>query len=208
MDENRRAEQLARAVAGDSESLQKLIVYYHSSWRQVIVANADPDLTHRIDPDDILQLAYVTVFEALPQAQFDGPAGFYKWGEAIAISRLRDAERALRRRKRDVGREVRDAPRVAGSCPGLIDRVAHADPSPSRQLARDEAVAVVLSSLARLKPDYREVIRLRFLEGQEVADIARKLGRSEGAIHVLCHRSLKALRELLHPVSRFHSRAD
>ena len=53
------------------------------------------------------------------------------------------------------------------------------------------AVADLLGSLA---PDQRAVIVLRVLEGFSVAETARILRRSAGAVRVLQHRALKRLR--------------
>lgn len=138
--------------------------------------------------------------------RFDGPAGFYKWLEAIAVSRLKDQQRALRRQKRDIAREARDPREAAASYPDLVERLAGAEPTPSRRVARDEAVAAVMSCLARLSDDQRAVVRLRFLEGRPVADVAAELGKSEPAIHMLCHRGLKSLRELMVSISRYLTR--
>ena len=93
------------------------------------------------------------------------------------------------------------------SYPDLVDRVAAADGTPSRLVSRDEAVAAIVSSLARLTADQREVMRLRFLEGKSVADVATRLGKTETAVHSLCLRALKALRKLMGSISRYLTRS-
>jgi RNA polymerase sigma-70 factor (ECF subfamily) len=72
-------------------------------------------------------------------------------------------------------------------------------------MAQDEAIAALLSSLARLTDDQREVIRLRFLEGRPVAEIAGRLDKTEAAIHMLSHRGLKALEELMGSITQYLS---
>ena len=47
---------------------------------------------------------------------------------------------------------------------------------------------------ARLRPDQAECITLRFLHGLSVAETARVLGRSEGAVKQLQLRAIRALR--------------
>jgi RNA polymerase sigma-70 factor, ECF subfamily len=49
----------------------------------------------------------------------------------------------------------------------------------------------------RLRPDYRTVLVLRFLNDLSPQDTAKVMGRSAGAVRVLQHRALAALRELL-----------
>lgn len=206
MDEGERAADIERAVAGDGDALQRLIVEYHAVLHRTVAAARDAELQTRIDPDDVLQQAYVSAFEGVVNCQFDGPAPFYKWLETIALTRLKDQQRALRRRKCDVAREVRPAADPMASYPDLVNRLAGPDSTPSRQVAKGEAVAAVLSCLARLNEEQRAVVRLRFLEGRSVADVAAQLGKTEAAIHMLCHRGLKSLRERMVSISRFLTR--
>jgi RNA polymerase sigma-70 factor (ECF subfamily) len=48
-----------------------------------------------------------------------------------------------------------------------------------------------------LREDYRTVLALRFLGGFSPEETAKAMGRSQGAVRVLQHRALAALRELL-----------
>jgi RNA polymerase sigma-70 factor (ECF subfamily) len=204
------AEELAALVKlvarGDRDALQRLIVHYHTPLRRALEARVEPSLRHHIDPDDVLQEAYVNAFNAIVECHFDSPAGLYKWLETIAACRLKDQERALRRQKRDVGREVRGRRETTASYPDLVHRVAGDESTPSRRIARNEAIAAVMSSLARLGDDQRRVVRMRYLEGQSVAEVAKRLGKTEAAIHMLCHRGLKSLRELMVSITRYLTR--
>jgi len=49
-------------------------------------------------------------------------------------------------------------------------------------------------ALGRLKPAHREVLTLRLVEGRSVQDVARMLGKSEGAVKVMQMRALQSLR--------------
>ena len=55
--------------------------------------------------------------------------------------------------------------------------------------AREEALAL----LRRLRPDQREVVALRVIVGMSVAETASIVGKTEGAVRVLCHRGLRDL---------------
>ena len=134
--------------------------------------------------------------------RFDGPAQFYGWLEQVVRNELRQAARHARQRKRDVGREAGCGAAAgpagrgfADTCTDLLNRLSASGTSPSSAFSRQEAVGAVLAGLARLSDDQRAVVRLRFLEDVPAAEIARQLGKSEPAIHMLCHRGLKALRE-------------
>lgn len=47
--------------------------------------------------------------------------------------------------------------------------------------------------IARLPEDQREAIYLRFYEDQQIAEVGRRMGRSEGAAKQLLRRALRAL---------------
>ena len=55
----------------------------------------------------------------------------------------------------------------------------------------------LVTAMSKLKPDYREVLLLRFVEGYGAADVGKMTGRSEGAVRTLQHRALDRLRREL-----------
>ena len=55
----------------------------------------------------------------------------------------------------------------------------------------------IRKALSRLRVDYRTVIVLRFINGFSSKETAQIMGRSEGAVRVLQHRALKAMRDRL-----------
>jgi RNA polymerase sigma-70 factor (ECF subfamily) len=68
-------------------------------------------------------------------------------------------------------------------------------PSPSSNLlARERAVALA-NHLARIPPQYREVIVLRNLQGLSFAEVAERTNRTSGAVRMLWLRAIKLLRE-------------
>jgi RNA polymerase sigma-70 factor (ECF subfamily) len=58
-----------------------------------------------------------------------------------------------------------------------------------------EAVAHVLEAVRSLPDDRREALIMRFALGMDNREIARALGRSDGATKVLIHRAIKQLEE-------------
>ena len=203
MNEDERAEQVELAAAGDQDALQRLLVHYHDLLRLTIDREIDGKFQPHLDPDDVLQAAYVAAVKTVAGCTFDGPGGFYKWLERIARNELSDCRRALKRRKRDISREVCPLPGPTDSYPTLVSRLTAPQTTPSRQLSKQEAVAAVMSSLARLPDDQRRVVTMRFLEGRSVADIAAVLGKTENAVHVNCHRGLDNLRRLMDSITDY-----
>lgn len=219
------AEDVARLAAGDADALQRLILRCHGPLHGVIAEAIDSKLRHRLDVDDVLQEAYARAFQALkpsavsrqPSANscsdtaqatvFENVGHFYKWLEAVALNQLRDMQTALRRRKRDAAREVACRPGATDSYPNLIQQLAGHDTSPSRAIQKDEAIAAVLSSLARLEEEQRTVIRQRFLQEVPFEEIAAGLGKSIEATYMICHRGLKNLRGFMVSITRYLTRA-
>ena len=75
--------------------------------------------------------------------------------------------------------------------------LADEDPSPEEVADVRWQQERVRALLARLTPDQRQVIVLRFLEGWSLAEVAETLDKPVGAVKALQHRALAALRRLL-----------
>jgi len=54
----------------------------------------------------------------------------------------------------------------------------------------------IQNHLAKLKDIYREVIVLKYIEDFSIAEIAEVMEKKKGAVRVLLHRALKALKEI------------
>lgn len=131
------------------------------------------------EPEDCLGECFVQLVRNLPRFSGDEPA-FRAWLFLLARNRVVDEWRAARRRP------------AAPSGDAVTARTV-AEPADAGIAARG-AVADLLTTLA---PDQRAVVVLRVLEGFSVAETARILRRSAGAIRVLQHRALKKLRTAL-----------
>ena len=73
-----------------------------------------------------------------------------------------------------------------------------AEPHETAELVEGrEDLKHVLEGVQRLPDDRREALIMRFALGMDNREIARALGRSEGATKVLIHRAIKQLEESL-----------
>ena len=75
------------------------------------------------------------------------------------------------------------------------DEMRAEDGNPQADLAQLEERKRLLQLLSGLSEDRRTLLILKFVEKMPNADIAKVLGRSEGAVKVLYHRTLLSLRE-------------
>jgi RNA polymerase sigma-70 factor (ECF subfamily) len=73
------------------------------------------------------------------------------------------------------------------------------DESPEKTVQGNERENALLEAVAQLPEDRQQLIILKFLHQLSNAEIGAILGRSEGAVKSLYHRTLLALREILEP---------
>lgn len=66
---------------------------------------------------------------------------------------------------------------------------------PHRQAEQNEEAQTLLKAIVRLPAERQQLLILKFIEGLSNADIAKIMGRSEGAIKSLYHRTLLVLRD-------------
>jgi RNA polymerase sigma-70 factor, ECF subfamily len=85
----------------------------------------------------------------------------------------------------------------------LEDAAVISSPHPTEQVVEErEEVQEVLAGVSNLPEDRREALIMRFALDMDNKEIARALGRSEGATKVLIHRAIKQLEEgLKEPVN-------
>lgn len=82
-----------------------------------------------------------------------------------------------------------------------LDRMAltrmQGEASPFQQAAQGEQRAALLTAVRRLPADRQELLILKLVEQLPNSEIGQIMGRSEGAVKSLYHRTLLALREEL-----------
>src|SRR3954449_626771 len=80
----------------------------------------------------------------------------------------------------------------------LEDAAVISDPHSTADLVEGrEELEPVMAGVASLADDRREALIMRFALGMDNKEIARALGRSEGATKVLIHRAIKQLEQSL-----------
>lgn len=189
---------------GDELAASKILASYHPMLRARVDARMDQTLKGRLEPEDILQQAYIEVFRQLGSFEDRGAGSFLNWVLTILDHKLVDAGRALRRQVRDVAREVPGpAARGTESYWNLLDQLYADSTTPSQLIRREEAVSGLMACLSGLSDSHRQVIQLRFLEGRSVGEIATRLGKSDAAIVALTKRALEGLRKAMERLGDF-----
>jgi len=77
----------------------------------------------------------------------------------------------------------------------------------ARRLFRRDSPARRNDQAGEIKPEHRDVITMRFIEGYAAFEVAQLLGKTEGAIRTLQHRALERLREICGSEEEFQREA-
>lgn len=87
-----------------------------------------------------------------------------------------------------------------------LTAVAEKAASPHHRAEQNEEARVLLTAIARLPADRQELLILKFVDELSNADIGKIMGKSEGAVKSLYHRTLLALRDELSKTASEQSR--
>jgi len=189
---------LADARQGSSESLGTLLEL-HRQYLQVLARmQIDPRLRTRASPSGLLQETFLRACRHFDQFRGTTEQEWLAWLRRILVHSLgRLVEEQVFAQKRNVHRDISLQQRSASSGSGAEAEAGLVSPgsSPSTQAQRRELALVVADQLARLPGDYREVLVLRNLEGLPFEEVARRMGRTSGAVRILWLRALAQFRE-------------
>lgn len=195
---------IAQARAGQRLAFERLLVRHQRRLVERIGRRIPGSMRSLVDAADILQETFVDGWQSLGDFRPEGPDAFFPWLLRIAENNLLDAVKAFRAAKRGGGWH-RAAEDLDGELTQVLSLLAVHQRTPSRSVARHEALAAVQAALPGLKEDHREVLRLRFLEGMPVSKTAAQMNRTEWAVQKLTARALASLREAMGDAARFLS---
>lgn len=201
---------IEQAINGDKLALKLLLTDSHERTRNFIASKIPARLRSILDPDDVLQDVHVEVFRRISSFESQSPESFHRWLATVALTRLRNAIKKQEAAKRGGQRNaVREAPKRAGETTvAILEILASPVGTPSRSVARREAIVAVHGALQSLPEHYGQAIRLVHIEGRTIKQAAAEMKRSERAVHGLCRRGIKLLEEHLGHASKFLSVAD
>ncbi|MBK8975781.1 MAG: sigma-70 family RNA polymerase sigma factor [Planctomycetes bacterium] len=180
---------LERASAGDTGAVDVLLARYLPALRAFVRLKAGGLLLERESCSDLAQSVCRDVLENAERFRFGGEAEFRKWLFTTAMRKIADRYEhwGARKRRADV--------QPLGDDEALVGY--RAIYTPSHQAMAREELERVEAAFDRLAPDKQQVILMARLMGLPHAEIARELGRSEGAVRVLLSRALAELAESL-----------
>jgi RNA polymerase sigma-70 factor, ECF subfamily len=191
---------LDAARGGDQQQLGRLLTLYRNYLTILATTQLDARLRRRVSPSDLVQEAMLGAYRDFPKFRGTSERELLGWLRQILINCLHHAyETHIQAGRRDVRREISlDEMQVA--LDRSVGRLAHvlADngPSPSAQSRQRERSVALADQLAKLRPDDRDVIVLRNLQGLSFEEVAERMGRKPGAVRMLWLRAIERFRQI------------
>jgi len=169
---------LVRRAQQDKEAFVELYeAYFDKIYRYIVLKIGD-----RTEAEDMTQQVFLKALKFLPSYKWkDVP--FSAWLYRIAHNQVVDHFRQSARQQ---------------SCE-LTEEITPDDPdeNPQNQTELKVDIQNLVKAARQLTKAQQEVIALRFSSDLPVAEVARLMGRSEGAVKALQHSAVVALRKIM-----------
>lgn len=170
------AARIERAQAGDAQAFAELYeLHLDRIYRHVLYRVSD-----RTEAEDLSQQVFVRAWRALGRYRITG-SPFIAWLLTIAHNLIVDYYKA----RRDVT-----------PLDNALDLPAR-EADPAEQALAGVRATELREAIAQLRPEYAQIVVMRFLEGFSPGEIAAVIGKSEGNVRVMQHRALQELRRRL-----------
>jgi RNA polymerase sigma-70 factor (ECF subfamily) len=206
LDEELEARWIREAKAGDRPSLEQLLLVHYEDLTSFLTQRLREAKPGMLSVEDLVQQTMMQVFRDIKRLEARPGINFSAWLKAIANHRILDEIRNKRRQKRGGEWQRRWGIETdSGNVLNPIDAAPATDNSPSRSASRHEKWQKLIELMQQLEPDQRQAIRLRFLEGLSIEEIAVAMDKTTGSIRGLLHRGKAALRTLLGSASQWLS---
>ena len=164
-----------RAQQNEQEAFAQLYEsYFDKIYRYVAIRLGD-----KMEAEDVTQQVFLNALRSISSFKWKG-IPFSAWLFRIAHNQVVDY---YRRKKR--------------TAVPLDESLASKDDNPQLLAEQKLDIEKLLSATKRLTEAQREVISLRFAGGLSIAEVAKVMDKSQGAIKALQHSAIVALRKTL-----------
>ena len=165
-----------RAQQGNKEAFAQLYqTHFDKIYRYMILR-----IRNKAEAEDMTQQVFVRALKSIPSFKWKG-IPFSSWLFRIAHNLVVDYIRKEQKR-----------PTVP-----FEESLTESDSNPQLEAERRLDIERLISATRQLTEAQREVISLRFAGGLSVAEVAKAMGKSQGAVKALQHSAIVALRKTL-----------
>lgn len=193
---------VARLRQGDRQVLGELFGLHRERLSRMIRFRIDHRLSARIDPDDVLQEAFLAGSQRIESFLSQPEASLFVWLRLIVMQTLCDVHRhhfgaKMRDARRDVSLEPKGDGNATSIC--LAVQLAATMTSPSQAVAGIELMSRLETGIATMAEIDQEIIALRHFEDLTNAETAEVLGITPQAASNRYVRAIARLKEILAP---------
>ncbi|MFU7560495.1 sigma-70 family RNA polymerase sigma factor [Stieleria sp. JC731] len=183
----------------DLGPLGDLLQLYRNYLTVLATTQLDQRLRRRMNPSDLVQETMLAAHRDFDNFRGASEPELLCWLRQILMNCLRDAiDTHFHAQKRDMRREIS----IEAISAQLDESVCHfaniltdRGPSPSEPTRRRERAVELADQLAKLRPEYRDVIVLRNLQGLSFNEIAERLERRPGTVRMLWLRAMDKFKQ-------------
>jgi len=190
---------LTQARNGEDQHIGRLLQLYRNYLTILATAQLDARLRRRVSPSDLVQETMLGAFRDFRKFRGKSEGELIAWLRQILIHSLHHAyEMHFQAGRRDIRREISldDVDRSSNRLAGIDQMLATQGESPSAPVRDRERAVAIADKLAKLRPDYRDVIVLRNLQGLSFEEVALRMDRKPGAVRMLWLRAIEKFRQL------------
>lgn len=152
-----------------------------------------PWLGAKLDPEDLVQQTLLEAVKGAERLAGCSEQEVLAYLRRALLNNLIDAARKYSKTRGEISPES-----LAESSMRMAQWLAASDTSPSERFSKREKAARLAEGVSRLPEAQRLAVEMRYMRGSKVADIAKSLGKTEGAVAALLHRAVTALKLDLH----------
>lgn len=186
-----------RAKSGDDQALGQLLETYRSYIRLLASLQIHRRLQGKLSASDLVQETFLHAKRGFGQFRGETEAEIVAWLRRILATQLATLMRRFYAQRRDVNLEQHLAAELDQSSQAIGNELLAHEDTPSQDVERRERVVLLAQALDRLKPDYRDVIVLRHLEGHSFPEVAQRMGRTLNSVKNMWARAIAQLRDEL-----------
>ncbi len=194
IDDQKTQHLVALAKGGNQPAINQLCRIYGERVRRIVRLRMDWKLRSKLDSVDVVQDALILALAGLKDFTYRDEGDFLRWLSRIAENKLLDIFKKFHADKRDIRKEIsfkQEGSNIDGWCYGASEPMGTT--TPSVIMRKKEALDRLEKALDALKPEYKEVIVLKKIEGLSYAEIAERLNKSTNAVPKLLFRAMAAL---------------
>ena len=169
---------IIQAVRGDSSAFGSLYDHYQPMIYRFVAVKVG----RREEAEDITHQVFMNAWQNIKRYEHRGHP-FSSWLYRIARNQIVDHYRS---HKETVSLESSGVEEIA-----VLPQSITSDITSKLELER------VFRAIHQLKPDYQDVIIMRFVEDLSIRETAQAMKKTEGAVKLMQHRAMAELRQVL-----------